>query len=139
MSKKRRLPRVKHKKTCEWKYRLERKLWPFKVGWFLTGHPVYLIRQISEDKIFGFLFTYTLYKKKCFNMNFILIWHVLNFSGQNISADEVFGSNSDFRQFCPQKFCPIKGNMSFDKIFWRTKFSAEIQIFGSFVSNNFVR
>ena len=44
---------------------------------------------------------------------------VLDFSGQNISADKIFGgqkfsadkiigSKSDFRQFCPPKFCPIR-------------------------------
>ena len=63
----------------------------------------------------GFLFPNTFYKK----IFFILIWHVLNFSGQNISADKIFGgqnfsadkifgSQPDFRKFCPPKFCPIR-------------------------------
>ena len=58
-------------------------------------------------------------RKMSFNMRFILIWHVLDFSGQNISADKIFSgqkfsadkifvSKSDFRQFCPTKFCPIR-------------------------------
>ena len=33
-----------------------------------------------------------------------------NFGGQNFSADKVFGSKSDFRLFCPPKFCPIRYN-----------------------------
>ena len=52
-------------------------------------------------------------------MIFLIIWHVLDFSGQNISADKIFGgqnfsadkifgSKSNFRQFCPPKFCPIR-------------------------------
>ena len=62
------------------------------------------------DKIFGaslkfqqFSVSYFLnvLQGKCLNMNFILIWHVLNFNGQNISADKIFGSKSDFRELCP--------------------------------------
>ena len=30
------------------------------------------------------------------------------FGGQNFSADKIFGSKSDFRQFNPPKFCPIR-------------------------------
>ena len=31
-----------------------------------------------------------------------------NFGGQNIQADKIFGRKSEFRQFCPPKFCPIR-------------------------------
>ena len=30
------------------------------------------------------------------------------FGGQNFSADKIFGTNSNFRQFCLPKFCPIR-------------------------------
>ena len=45
----------------------------------------------------GFLFPHTIHKKICFNMRFLLILHVLDFSGQNISADKTFGGQN-FRQ-----------------------------------------
>ena len=31
-----------------------------------------------------------------------------NFGGQNFSADKNFGTSSNFRQFCPPNFCPIR-------------------------------
>ena len=30
------------------------------------------------------------------------------FGGQNFSVDKIFGSNSNFWQFYPPKFCPIR-------------------------------
>ena len=57
--------------------------------------------KISADKFPGFLF-------HLFNMSFIIICPVLNFNWQNISADKIFGSKLDFRQFSPPIFCPIR-------------------------------
>ena len=75
------------------------------------------ISAVLSDENFSMVSYFPIHftRKICF----ILIWHVLNFSGQNISADKIFGgqnfsadkifgSNSDFRQFCPPKFCPIR-------------------------------
>ena len=71
--------------------------------------PTPKISAILSDENFSSVsyFPHTLYKKTCFNMSFILIWRVLNFSWQNISADKIFGSKSYFRQFCPPKFCSL--------------------------------
>ena len=74
-----------------------------------------------SDEIFSSVsfFPIQFRRKICLNVRFVSIWHVLNLSGQNISADKIlggqnfsadkiFGSKSDFRQFCPPKFCPIR-------------------------------
>ena len=74
---------------------------------------------VRQNFVIGFLFSHTIHKK---NMRFVLFWHVWDFCGQNISVDKIFsgqnfsaeiffGSKSNFRQFCPSKFCPIKGSI----------------------------
>ena len=68
------------------------------------------ISAVLSDEIFSSVsyFPIQFTRKICFNVRFVLIWHILNFNGQNISADKILGSKSDFRQFCLPKFCPIR-------------------------------
>ena len=62
---------------------------------------------IRRNFFTGFLFFHIQFTRKiCFNMRFVLI--SFDFSGENFSADNIWGSKSDFRQFCPPKFCPIR-------------------------------
>ena len=63
---------------------------------------------VRRNFFIGFLFPHTIHEKIFLNMIFVIIWHVLDFSGQNISADKIFGNKSDFRLFCPPKICPIR-------------------------------
>ena len=61
---------------------------------------------VRRNVFIGFLFPPTIHKKNMFEHEIWLIWHVLDFSGQNFSVDKIFDSKSDFRQFSPPKFCP---------------------------------
>ena len=81
------------------------KLWYTLSEWFrrtkLFGgqnfrHQVEISAVLLYDEVFSSVsyFAIQFTWKICVNIRFVLIWHVLDFSGQNISADKIFGAQN---------------------------------------------
>ena len=74
------------------------------------------ISAVSSDEMFSSDSYFPIqFKRKicfkheiCINLTCFRFQRTKYFGGQKFSADKIFGSKSDFRQFCPPKFCPIR-------------------------------